>query len=73
MPEHNAQVGNVYTAKEVAERLRVDIITVYRWTRNGALKQGVDFFVLPHAGKRRSVRFTQAQYNRIVGNPPSQA
>jgi transposase len=72
MPEHNPQYGNVYTAGEVAKRLRVDLLTVYRWTRNGALQEGVDFFVLPHTGKRRSIRFTEAQYQRILDNLSSQ-
>ena len=72
MPVHNPQHGNVYTAGEVAKRLRVDLLTVYRWTKNGALQEGVDFFVLPHAGKRRIIRFTQAQYQRILDNLSSQ-
>ena len=72
MPAHNNQHGNVYTAREVAKRLRVDLLTVYRWTKNGALQEGVDFFVLPHAGKRRIIRFTEAQYQRILDHLSSQ-
>jgi hypothetical protein len=70
MPE---LTGKVYTVNELAEQLRVDPTSVRRWwCKSSALTEGKDFFVLPHAGKRRIVRFTQEQFDRIVGNPPQQ-
>ena len=69
MPE---LTGTVYTVGDVAKRLRVDETSVRRWCKTGALTNGNDFFVLPHAGRRRIIRFTQEQFNRIVGTPPQQ-
>ncbi len=62
--------GNVYDVPAVAQRLRVDRTTVTRWCRTGPLKQGEDFFVLPKRGSRQVYRFTQVQFDRLVGNPP---
>ncbi len=67
MPE---LTGKVYKVADVARRLRVDETSVRRWCKTGTLTEGKDFFVLPHAGKRRIIRFTQEQFDRIVGNPP---
>lgn len=69
MPELS---GKVYTVEDVARRLRVDSTSVRRWCTTGVLTEGRDFFVLPHAGKRRVIRFTQEQFDRIVGNPPQE-
>jgi hypothetical protein len=69
MPE---LTGKVYTVDELAKRLRVDPTSVRRWCQTSVLTEGKDFFVLPHAGKRRIIRFTQEQFDRIVGNPPKQ-
>ena len=62
--------GKVYTVEDVASRLRVDTTSVRRWSKTGALTEGQDFFVLPHSGQRRIIRFTKEQFDRIVGNPP---
>ena len=72
MPATQDRFGTVYTVQQVARSLRVDTTTVRRWCKNGALKKGEDFFTLPRSGKlsRDSYRFTETQYNRLVGNPP---
>ena len=57
----------VYTIKEVAQSLRVDRTTVRRWTKDGSLQAGIDFFLLPTTGKYHIVRFTSAQYQRLIG------
>ena len=64
--------GTVYTVEDVAKRLRVDPTSVRRWCKTGALIEGQDFFVLPHARKRRIIRFTQEQFERLFKNPPQQ-
>jgi hypothetical protein len=63
--------GNVYDVPAVARRLRVDQTTVTHWCRTGVLKQGEDFFVLPKRGSRQIYRFTQEQFDRLIGNPPT--
>jgi len=63
--------GAVHTVSEVAEKLRVDPTTVRRWCKNGALVKGTDFFILPKYGFRRQIRFTDDQFNKLVGNPPA--
>ena len=63
-------LGTIYDVPAVAQRLRVNQTTVTRWCRNGVLKQGEDFFVLPKTGSRQIYRFTQEQFDRLVGNPP---
>ena len=67
MPE---LTGKVYTVADVARRLRVHETTVRRWCHTGGLTEGKDFFVLPHSGHRRIIRFTHEQFHRIVGTPP---
>ncbi len=62
--------SNVYDVPVVAQRLRVDQTTVTRWCRTGVLNQGEDFFILPKRGSRQIYRFTQEQFDRLVGNPP---
>ena len=71
MQEDNLLQDKVYTAEEVAQLLRVDSTTVRRWAKDGALQEGVDFFVLPNTGKRRVIRFTQAQLQHLLDNLPS--
>jgi hypothetical protein len=46
----------VYTAHEVARRYRVDVSTVRRWVKIGALSA----IKLPHRGKYTELRFTAA-------------
>jgi predicted site-specific integrase-resolvase len=70
MQEAKPQQCQVYTVGEVAKLLRVDSTTIRRWAQNGALQEGLDFFVLPNSGKRRIIRFTEAQYQQILDHVP---
>jgi len=56
----------VFTAKEVAEQLRCDVETVYRWARGGQIR---------HARKpgQRAYRFTQEHIDEYLAGrvPPA--
>jgi len=63
-----ASTKTVYKVNEIARELRVDPTTVRRWCSNGTLRQGVDFFLLPHTGERVAYRFTFEQRNRLMSS-----
>lgn len=55
-------MNDLWTVDEVAQRLRVDAITVRRWIKQGALNA----ITLPHKGTRRVYRITQTTLNALL-------
>ena len=53
---------NLFTIREVAQRLRVDDTTVRRWIKNGVL----DAVILPHLGKRTGYRIKERVLQRVI-------
>lgn len=56
----------VFTAEEVAERLRVHVLTLYRWARKGQIGYA-------RQPGQRAYRFTQAHIDAYLrGDKPAQ-
>jgi excisionase family DNA binding protein len=68
MKEHQSMIEtqqqrDLLTTDEVAKYLRVDVTTVRRWIKEGAM----DAVALPHTGKRRAYRVKKATLDRLLG------
>lgn len=62
---HNEQpIEELLTAREVAQRLRVNEATVRRWAQTGVL-EGIK---LPHGGPREIYRFRKSVIDSILAD-----
>jgi len=57
------QPCDLLTTYEVAEYLRVDVTTVRRWIKEGAMEA----VALPHRGKRMAYRVKKITLDRLLG------
>ena len=55
-------MNDLLTAREVAQRLRVEVSTVRRWVKTGA----IEAVRLPSANRRRGYRFKSETLDKVL-------
>ena len=58
----NETIGELYTPEEVAEYLKVHLVTVYNWVKS----KKIDCYILTKGNRKSTVRFDINQIQRFI-------
>jgi len=58
----NETLGELFTPEEVAEYLKVNLVTVYNWVKT----KKIDCYVITKGKRKSTVRFDKQQLQRFI-------